>query len=70
MQATRAARLACVGLWQRIRRALIRDDEPGLGEDADDGQHVTTVPYASAELIDEHGAEESVDEQREGDGFR
>ena len=49
---------------------MIRDDEPGLGEEADDGRHVTTVPYASAELIDEHGAEESVDEQREGEGFR
>jgi hypothetical protein len=68
--ATRAARLAGVGLWQRIRRALIRDDEPGIGEDADDGLHVSTVPYATAELTEEHGAEESADEQREGDGFR
>jgi hypothetical protein len=60
-----------VGLWQRIRRALIRDDEPGLAEgDVDTGPHVSTVPYATAELTGDHGAEESADEQREGDGFR
>jgi hypothetical protein len=59
-----------VGLRRRIRRALIRDDEPGLAEDDDTGRHVSTVPYATAELTEEHGAEESADEQREGDGFR
>jgi hypothetical protein len=59
-----------VGLWQRIRRALIRDDEPGLGKDDETGPHVSTVPFATAELIDQHGAEASVDEQREGEGFR
>jgi hypothetical protein len=59
-----------VGLWQRIRRALIRDDEPGLGKDDNAGSHISTVPYATAELVEEHGADESVDEQREGEGFR
>jgi hypothetical protein len=59
-----------VGLWQRIRRLVNRDDEPGLGDDDDTGPHVSTVPYATAELTEEHGAEESPTEQREGDGFR
>jgi hypothetical protein len=57
-------------LWQRIRSLVIRDDEPGLTQNDDDGPNVSTVQYATAEVDQDSGAEESANEQREGDGFR
>ena len=59
---------AGVGLWQKIRDAVIRQDEPSLSEDEESS--VSTVQYGTVDLPHERGAEESVDEQREGEGFR
>jgi hypothetical protein len=59
-----------VGLWQKLMDALIRRDEPGFNRDEAPDSQVSTVPYATADLGDETGADETVDSQREGEGFR
>jgi hypothetical protein len=57
--------LLSVGLWQKIRDAVIRPDEPSAAEEP----QVSSVQYPKADL-DDGGGEESVDAQREGEGFR
>jgi hypothetical protein len=57
-----------MSLWQRIRDWLSGRDEPSLGDDQPSG--VSTVQYPTADMQIDRGAEESVDEQREGEGFR
>jgi hypothetical protein len=47
---------------------VIRQDEPSLGEE--DESEVSSVQYPKADLEDRGGGEESVDEQREGEGSR
>jgi hypothetical protein len=56
-----------MGLWQRIRDAVTGREEPSLADD--DEPRVTAVPYPTVDLVERSG-EESVDEQREGEGFR
>jgi hypothetical protein len=57
-----------VGLWQKIRHALIREDEPSLSEDEESG--FSTVQYPKADTAGERSGGESVDDQRQGEGFR
>jgi hypothetical protein len=59
---------AGVGLWHKIRDAIIRSDEPGLTRD--DEPPVSSIQYPKADPTPEEGGEESVDAQREGEGFR
>jgi hypothetical protein len=57
-----------VGLWQRIRDKFIRQDEPSLTQNPE--PDASSVQYPTVELGEAHGGEESIDEQREGEGFR
>jgi hypothetical protein len=57
-----------VGLWHKIRDAIIRSDEPGLSRD--DEPSVSSVQYPKADPSAGESGEESVDAQREGAGFR
>jgi hypothetical protein len=56
-----------VGLWQKIRDAVIRPDEPSAAESEE--PQVSSVQYPQAD-IDQDAGEESADSQREGEGFR
>jgi hypothetical protein len=57
-----------VGLWQTIRGWFIRDDEPSLGRD--DETDVSSVQYPRPTETEPAPAEETAEEQEEGDGFR
>ena len=57
-----------MGLWQKIRSAFVREDEPGVGRD--DETDVSSVQYGRPDPGDEGAADESADSQREGEGFR
>jgi hypothetical protein len=57
-----------LGLWQTIRGWFIREDEPGLGQD--DQTDVSSVQYPRPPELDPAPAEETVEEQKEDEGFR
>jgi hypothetical protein len=65
--ATRARFQVAVGLWQKIRDAVIRPDEPGAAEAEE--PPVSSVQYPRVD-VDAGGGEESADAEREGEGFR
>jgi hypothetical protein len=57
-----------VGLWQTIRGWFIREDDPSLGQDEE--PTVSAVPYPRPDTLSDGPAEETVEDEREGDGFR
>jgi hypothetical protein len=59
---------AGVGVWHKIRDAIIRPDEPRLSRG--DEPPVSSVQYSKADPSAEESGEESIDAQREGEGVR
>jgi hypothetical protein len=59
-----------VSLWQKLRSAFIRDDEPSFAKD-DDDPAVSLSPYPTADVLGERAAaHEDVEPQREDEGTR
>jgi hypothetical protein len=57
-----------VGLWQTIRGWFIREDDPSLGQEEE--PTVSAVPYPRPDTLSDGAAEQTVEDEREGDGFR